>query len=59
MKIHFDQDELRAWAGAILLIFGVCYIFVEKANANFEWIMIGLAAFLVGGSILGPKNPVQ
>lgn len=55
---QFNQDTLRAWAGAILLVLSLAYLVLRAQNGNIEYILIGLAAFLVGGAFFNrPPAP--
>lgn len=56
MLPDFDNESLRALSGLILLIIAIVYIVSETNNGSIEYIMIGLASFLVGGAIFSSIN---
>lgn len=51
-----EKFFLRAITGVILLVLALAFLILKADNHSIEYIMLALAAFLVGGSFLPPKS---
>ena len=49
--MNFTTNQLRALAGAILLILALVFLMVGSDNGTIEYILIALAAFVVGAEV--------
>lgn len=49
--MNFTTNQLRALAGAILLILALVFLIVGSDNGTIEYILIALAAFVVGAEV--------
>lgn len=54
--MDLDNNDLRAIAGIILLILGMVLLFLKNETDVVNYVVIGLASFLIGGQILQPKD---
>jgi sugar phosphate permease len=57
MNSDITNNKLRAWAGLILLILSIFFVTMKFENQTFEYILLALAAFLVGGAIFNLVSP--
>lgn len=57
IRFSFDQNELRAMAGAIALIIIILLVLTHDDGTNFNNIILLLVGFFVGGSLLTTKTP--
>jgi dipeptide/tripeptide permease len=55
--MKLTNNDLRAVAGIILLILGIIVLFTRDEVDSLNYILIGLAGFLVGGQLFSPKEP--
>jgi uncharacterized membrane protein HdeD (DUF308 family) len=55
--MRLDNNDLRAVAGLVLLILGIVLLFLKDETDVINYVVIGLASFLIGGNILTPKDP--
>ena len=55
--MDLDNNDLRAVAGIVLLILGMALLFLKEETDIINYVVIGLASFLIGGQILTPKDP--
>jgi predicted membrane-bound spermidine synthase len=54
--MKFENNDLRALAGIIMMILAISILFVKESKEIINYILIALAGFLVGGSILQTKT---
>jgi len=54
--MELSNNDLRAVAGIILLILGVVLLFLKDETDVVNYVVIGLASFLIGGNILTKKE---
>lgn len=54
--MNFDQNQLRALAGMILLILSLVFLILQSENGTIEYILIALAAFVVGAELFGGND---
>ncbi len=57
MCMKLTNNDLRAAAGLILLILGIVVLFTRDEVDSINYILIGLAGFLVGGQIFSKEEP--
>jgi len=54
--MELNNNDLRAIAGLILLILGMVLLFLKDETDVVNYVVIGLASFLIGGNILTKKS---
>jgi hypothetical protein len=54
--MKLENNDLRAIAGIIVLILAIVLLFTRDETDVVNYILIGLAGFLVGGQIFSPKD---
>lgn len=50
--MDIDNNDLRALAGVILLILATALLFFQNHDDVLNYILLGLAGFLIGGQII-------
>jgi hypothetical protein len=54
--MNLSNNDLRAVAGIILLILAVLVLFTRDEVDSINYILIGLAGFLIGGQIFTTRH---
>lgn len=54
--MKWEQNELRAFAGVILLILAMSSIFTKYETDTLQYLMIALIGFLAGGALFQKTN---
>ena len=54
--MELSNNDLRAIAGLLLLILGMTLLFLKDETDVINYVVIGLASFLIGGNILTKKD---
>lgn len=54
--MNLDQNHLRALAGLILLVLALVFLILQSENGTIEYILIALAAFVVGAELFGRND---
>jgi uncharacterized membrane protein HdeD (DUF308 family) len=57
--MELSNNDLRAIAGLILLILGIALLFLKDETDIVNYVVIGLASFLIGGNILTKSDQTK
>lgn len=54
--MNWSTNDLRAFAGIILLALAIITIFTKNETDTIKYVIMAMAGFLVGGQLLGNKK---